>query len=194
MVSASAPAVPGQPHESFSKKVWRLTYPYWQSEEKWSARGLLVLIVALNLSMVYLNVLFNTWNNDFYNSLQKYNQPEFWRQLTRFCYLAAFFITVAVYRIYVTQQLEMRWRRWLTKRYLDDWLNNRVYYRMELTNTGTDNPDQRIAEDLKLYTDGTLTLSVGLLNAVVSLIAFIGILWSVSGPLSFTIGGTSCPG
>ena len=193
MVSASAPAIPnpGEPHESFTKKVWRLTYPYWQSEEKWSARGLLFLIVALNLGMVYLNVLFNTWNNDFYNSLQKYNQPEFWRQLTRFCYLAAFFITVAVYRIYVTQQLEMRWRRWLTKRYLDDWLNNRVYYRMELTNTGTDNPDQRIAEDLKLYTDGTLTLSVGLLNAVVSLIAFMGILWSVSGPLSFTIGGTS---
>jgi vitamin B12/bleomycin/antimicrobial peptide transport system ATP-binding/permease protein len=176
-------------YRSFLRKLWHLVYPYWKSGERWSARILLAVIVGLNLGAVYLSVLFNQWNQVFYDALQKKDQALFWQQLRYFCVLAFFFIVVAVYRTYLTQMLEMRWRRWLTKEFLEDWLGNRVYYRMELAR-GTDNPDQRIAEDLRLFTDGTLGLSLGLLNAVVSLASFIGILWGISGPLTFTFGGS----
>jgi vitamin B12/bleomycin/antimicrobial peptide transport system ATP-binding/permease protein len=175
-------------YRSFLRKLWHLTYPYWKSEERYSAWALLIAIVGLNLGTVYLNVLFNSWNQAFYDALQKKAQADFWHQLKYFCLLAFFLIVVAVYRIYLTQMLEMRWRRWLTQGFLRDWLSDRVYYRMELTRA-TDNPDQRISEDLKLFTDGTLSLSLGLLNSVVSLASFVGILWGISGPLTFSLGG-----
>lgn len=177
-------------YRSFFRRLWRLTYPYWASDEKWSARLLLASIVVLNLAAVYLAVLFNDWYQLFYNALEQKNQPEFWRQFGRFGWLAVINIIVVVYRIYLTQMLEMRWRRWLNQEYLGDWLSDRVYYRMQLESKGTDNPDQRIAEDLKLYTENTLTLSVGLMNSVVTLVSFVTILWTISGPLVFSMFGT----
>ena len=177
------------------KKIWRLLYPFWQSEEKWPARLLLFLVVALALGLVYLNVLFNEWNRDFYNALETRNLAEFWNQLWRFSWLAFIYIAVAIYKIYITQALEIRWRRWMTNQYLTLWLENQSYYRIE-QNQSADNPDQRIAEDLKYLTSGSLSLSLGLLSSVVTLISFIGILWSVSGPLTFTLTGQqwSIPG
>src|SRR4051812_47050871 len=88
------------------RQVWRLIQPYWVSEEKWKARGLLLAIVALALGMVYLEVLFNAWNRDFYNALETKNYPVFTEQLWRFSYLAFSLIAVAVYRIYLTQSLQ----------------------------------------------------------------------------------------
>jgi putative ATP-binding cassette transporter len=169
------------------RAVWRLIKPYWVSEEKWKALGLLAAVIALALGMVYLNVLFNAWNREFYNALENKDFAEFKAQLWRFSYLAFIFIAVAIYRIYLTQALEIRWRAWMTHRYMDAWLANQAYYRIEQTRSA-DNPDQRIAEDLNLLTRGTLTLSLGLLSSVVTLVSFIGILWSVSGPLSFMLG------
>ena len=189
MVSASAPAIPGQPHESFSRKVWRLTYPYWQSEEKWRAWGLLFLILVLNLGGVYLLYLLNKWNQAFYDSLEQKNATEFWKQIWVFCTLAAFWVLVSVYKVYVAQILQMRWRNWLNRNFLNRWLSNKTYYRMELARNETDNPDQRIAEDLNKFTADTLGLSIGLLNATVTLVTFIGILWGLSGPLKFSLGG-----
>lgn len=168
------------------RAVWRLIQPYWVSEEKWRARGLLLTIVALALGMVYLEVLFNTWNREFYNALETKNYKIFTEQLWRFTYLAFIFIAVAIYRIYLTQALQMRWRMWMTKQYMARWLNHQAYYRIEQTHTA-DNPDQRIAEDLNLLTAGTLSLSLGFLSSVVTLISFIGILWAVSGPISFML-------
>ncbi|MES2025839.1 MAG: ABC transporter ATP-binding protein/permease [Pseudomonadota bacterium] len=168
------------------RAVWRLIQPYWVSEEKWRARGLLFTIVALALGMVYLEVLFNTWNREFYNALETKNYKIFTEQLWRFTYLAFIFIAVAIYRIYLTQALQMRWRMWMTKQYMARWLNHQAYYRIEQTHTA-DNPDQRIAEDLNLLTAGTLSLSLGFLSSVVTLISFIGILWAVSGPISFML-------
>jgi putative ATP-binding cassette transporter len=168
------------------KKIWRLLSPFWQSEEKWPARLLLLSVVALALGLVYLNVLFNDWNRDFYNALETKNLPEFWDQLWRFSWLAFVYIAVAIYRIYLTQALEMRWRRWMTDQYMSLWLKNHSYYRIE-QNQSADNPDQRIAEDLKYLTSGSLSLSLGLLSSVVTLASFIGILWSVSGPLTFML-------
>jgi putative ATP-binding cassette transporter len=168
------------------RAVWRLIRPYWVSEEKWKARGLLLTIVALALGAVYLDVLFNSWNREFYNALETKNYKAFTEQLWRFSYLAFIFIAVAIYRIYLTQSLQMRWRAWMTNQYMERWLGSQAYYRIEQTHTA-DNPDQRIAEDLNYLTSGTLSLSLGLLSSVVTLLSFIGILWSVSGPISFML-------
>ncbi|WP_136418773.1 MULTISPECIES: ABC transporter ATP-binding protein/permease [Oxalobacteraceae] len=170
--------------------VWNLVKPYWISEERWKARGLLAAVIALALGMVYLDVQFNAWNRDFYNALENKAFPAFKEQLWRFSYLAFIYITVAIYQVYLTQSLEMRWRAWMTRQYLDEWLSNQAYYRIEQTRSA-DNPDQRIAEDLSFLTSGSLSLSIGLLSSVVKLFSFIGILWSVSGPLSFMLGAQS---
>jgi vitamin B12/bleomycin/antimicrobial peptide transport system ATP-binding/permease protein len=165
---------------------WSLIAPYWKSNDKWIARLLLASVVSLALGMVYLNVLFNDWNRDFYNALENKDFAVFKEQLWQFSILAFIFIVVAIYKIYLTQALEIRWRSWMTKQYMSEWLENQSYYRIEQTGAA-DNPDQRIAEDLKYLTSGSLSLSLGLLSSVVTLLSFVGILWSVSGPISFVI-------
>ncbi len=165
---------------------WSLIAPYWKSNDKWMARGLLASVVILALGLVYLNVLFNDWNRDFYNALENKNFLLFKEQLWQFSLLAFIFILVAIYKIYLTQALEICWRSWMTNQYMKDWLDNQSYYRIEQSGCA-DNPDQRIAEDLKFLTSGSLSLSLGLLSSVVTLISFIGILWSVSGPISFML-------
>ena len=124
--------------------------PYWSSEDRWAARGLLLGVVLLTLGMVYLTVLLNQWNNAFYSALQDKNMPAFRGQLFRVTYLITIFIFLAVYQVYLNQMLEIRWRRWLTDRYLRAWLTDGAYYRMQLQANETDNPDQRIAEDVHL--------------------------------------------
>jgi putative ATP-binding cassette transporter len=181
--------------KTFAGRVWALTLPYFQSEQRWQARGLLAAIVALNLSAVYMLVLLNDWNRVFYDALQDKNEAVFWAELLRFTYLAFAFILIAVYRFYLTQMLEMRWRNWMTRHYLMRWLGEHRFYRMELARYAADggqapdNPDQRIQEDLNLFTAYTVSLSMGLLNAVVTLASFVGILWSLSGDFSFTLAG-----
>ncbi len=177
----------------FLQRVWALTLPYFRSEQRWQARGLLAAIVALNLAAVYMLVLINDWNRLFYDALQDKNEAVFWRELLRFSYLAFGFILIAVYRFYLTQLLQIRWRAWMTQHYLQRWLDGHRFYRMELAryageSAAPDNPDQRIQEDLNLFTNYTVSLSMGLLNAVVTLVSFVGILWSLSGPFSFTVG------
>src|ERR1700738_150891 len=149
--------------------AWRLSQPYWFSEEKWSARGLLFAVVALNLGNVYVSVRINEWNNAFYNALQKLDSSEFFHQLGVFCVLAALYIVMAVYALYFSQMLQIRWRRWLTQRYLGAWLADRSYYQLELQ-SAHDKPGQRISADLNQFTSSVLTLSLGLLTSVVSLV------------------------
>jgi len=176
---------------NFIRDLWALLRPYWTSEERRSAWLLLIANIVLTLAMVYMTVLFNQWYNLFYNTLQDKAQDEFFRQIGRFCVLATIFIVIAVYRIYLNQMLQIRWRRWLTERYLRDWLVDRNYYRMQLKGNDTDNPDQRIAEDFRLFVDDSLSLGLGFLNAAVTLGSFIGILWSLSGPLEIPLGGAT---
>jgi putative ATP-binding cassette transporter len=191
----------------FLKDAWRLSRPYYVSEEKWSAWGLLLSIIALNLSLVGMSVLLSFWNREFYNSLQDKNWRAFinllfWYQHTDsglmpgFVWIAAIYIVVAVYRTYLNQWLQIRWRRWLTRHFLDEWLADRAYYRISLTTdraaVGTDNPDQRIAEDLRDFVDSTLSLGIGLLSNIVSLFSFVGILWGLSG--DYPIFGITIPG
>ncbi|HZB93282.1 MAG TPA: ABC transporter ATP-binding protein/permease [Stellaceae bacterium] len=167
---------------------WTIAKPYWTSDERWAAWGLLALVVGLNLAQVGLSVVFNYWRNNFYNAIQNYNAHEFWRQLAIFSGLAVLWVLDGVYQAYLQQMLQIRWRRWLTHRYLGRWLDHRAYYKMQLTGSPTDNPDQRIADDLNLFTNSTLNLSLGLLSSVVSLFSFLFILWSLSGPLTIPLG------
>jgi len=175
--------------KTFLADLWGLTRPYWYSEERWSARGLLAVIVALNLGLVYVSVQLNLWNNDFYNALQNMDKDAFFHQVAKFTLIAIANIVIAVYQLYLNQMLQIRWRRWLTDRYLADWIGERTYYRLQLTDRGTDNPDQRIADDLAAFCDKTLNLTLGLMSAVVTLISFVSILWTLSGTLSFALHG-----
>jgi putative ATP-binding cassette transporter len=186
-----------QSFRQFAAKVGALTLPYFQSEEKWKARALLAAIVALNLGAVYMLVLINEWNRVFYDALQNKDAAVFWRELGRFTYLAFGFIIIAVYRFYLTQLLELKWRAWMTAHYLDRWLANKAFYHLELARFSKaedsipDNPDQRISEDINQFTTYTVSLSMGLLNAVVTLASFVGILWTLSGSFAFSYNGSA---
>jgi putative ATP-binding cassette transporter len=179
------------------KEAWSIARPYWFSEERWVARGLLAAILAMSLLQVWINVRLNSWRNDFYNALQNYDRPEFFYQLGLFTVLAGAYILLFVYGTYLQQMLQIRWRRWMTNVYLREWLGDKTYYRLQLTGDATDNPDQRIAEDLNLFPAQTLNLSIGLLTNVVQAVSFSFILWDLSSPLAVPLGslGTvSIPG
>jgi vitamin B12/bleomycin/antimicrobial peptide transport system ATP-binding/permease protein len=161
--------------------VWRIASPYFYSEDRWAGRILLGAVVAIELSIVGLNVLLNSWNNAFYNALQDKDWDAFVYQLGYFCVLATAFILLAVYQLYLNQWLQIRWRRWLTETYLDRWLAGANHYRMQLLGDAADNPDQRIAEDVRQFIDaGILPIGLNLLNAVVTLASFAVILWNLS--------------
>jgi vitamin B12/bleomycin/antimicrobial peptide transport system ATP-binding/permease protein len=191
----------------FLRDAWRLAKPYYTSDEKWSAWGLLITILALRLLLVGMTVILSFWNREFFNSLQDKNFAAFFELLfvyrstpsgfmPGFCEIAAIYILVAVYFTYLSQWLQIRWRRWLTVRLLDEWLADRAYYRISLTTDraaiGSDNPDQRIAEDIRDYVDNTLTLGISLLANIVTLVSFLGILWSLSGTIELF--GVPVPG
>ena len=160
--------------------VWRIASPYFRSEDRWPGRILLAAVIGLELSVVALTVLLNTWNNVFYNALQDRNWAVFVHQLGYFCVLATFWVMVNVYQLYLNQWLQIRWRRWLTRVYLGHWLTDANHYRMQLLGDAADNPDQRIAEDVSQFI--TLTLGIGLqmLNASVTVVSFTAILWALS--------------
>ncbi len=174
---------------TFFHYFWRLAGPYWWSEERWVARGLLAVVVGINLAQVYVNVLFNQWNNRFYNALQELDSEAAFHEVLVFSGLAALFIALAVYRLYLNQMLQIRWRRWLTSRYLDSWMKDGAYYRMQTVWKATDNPDQRISEDIGQFVTTTLSLSLGLLSSIVTLGSFIFILWELSGSLDIPLPG-----
>jgi vitamin B12/bleomycin/antimicrobial peptide transport system ATP-binding/permease protein len=169
-------------------KAWALSKPYWSSEERWIARGLLGAVIGLALFMVFLDVQINSWYNNFYNALQKKEVDDFWVLIIWFSFLAAVYIVVAGYNRYLNLALQLRWRRWLTDKYLDGWLKDRIHYRLELKSYGTDNVDQRIQEDLKDFASLTLSLGLDLLSSVVTLVTFSHILWKLSGPITLPIG------
>lgn len=174
---------------AFLRSVWRLALPYFRSEDKTMGRILLAAIIVLNLADVFMSVQFNEWNNNFYNSLQDMNRQAFFESIVKFSWLAAIAIAISVYKLYLNQMLQIRWRRWMTGRYLDNWLGRQTYYRMQITGLQTDNPDQRIADDIGQFISLTLDLTLGFMSSVVTLFSFLFILWTLSGPLSFALAG-----
>jgi vitamin B12/bleomycin/antimicrobial peptide transport system ATP-binding/permease protein len=160
--------------------VWRIASPYFRSEDKWAGRSLLAAVIAIQLALVAIDVILNKWQNRFFNALQDYNWDVFVREVGVFCVIAASYIALAVYQLYLQQWLQIRWRRWLTQHYLGEWLYRANHYRMQLQGDDADNPDQRIAEDVKLFVDRTLDIGLNLLSSVVTLLSFVVILWGLS--------------
>lgn len=173
----------------FFRDVWYLTKSYWQSEEKKKAFFLLSCIIALTLGVVYMLVLLNQWNNSFYSALQNYDAKKIFDELIHFSWLAAIYILLAVYSYYLQQTLILNWRRWLTTRFIDIWLQNKTYYNLQMFGKDTDNPDQRISEDVRQFVEMTLSFGIGILKAFCTFASFVVILYNLSGSLSFTFMG-----
>jgi vitamin B12/bleomycin/antimicrobial peptide transport system ATP-binding/permease protein len=177
------------------RDAWTVATPYWRSEERWRARALIGAVIILNLALVGITVMLTFWQRAFFNALEAKDWSGFialllwWRGgptdgfMPGFALLLATYVLFTAYALYLRQALQIRWRRWLTGMYTESWLANRAYYRIALTDAGTDNPDQRIAEDVRLFVDNTLVLGVGLVRSIVSLLAFVVVLWSLSEPL-----------
>src|SRR3970040_1194285 len=144
----------------FLTAFWALARPYWVSEQRSKGLALLGAVVGLALALVWINVLINQWNNDFYNAIQEKQRDDFYRLIGKFTLLAFAYIGIAVYRFYLQQMLQIEWRTWLNERFLADWLKDRAYYRLQLLDRGTDNPDQRIGEALNLFISNTLSLGL----------------------------------
>ena len=171
--------------------IWRLATPYFRSEDKWAGGVLLAAVVAIELGTVAIDVLINQWRNRFYTALQEYKWDVFVHEIIYFSVVAAVFIVIAILQLYLNQWLQIRWRKWLTEHYLGEWLNNATHYRMQLAGDPADNPDQRIAEDVRIFIEQFLTLSLGLLNSVVTLVSFVVILWGLSEAAPLHLFGTS---
>ncbi len=194
----------------FLRDAWYLSRPYFRSEEKRSAWALLITIVAMNLAMVGMSVVLSYWNNAFYNTFQTkdwnafvsllftYQRTESGLLMPGFVYIVTLYIVIAVYARYLQQWLDIRWRRWLTSRFIHEWLSDQAYYRIGLRSAGsgaddgTDNPDQRVSEDVRDFVSSTLSLGIDLLSNVVTIFSFMGVLWGLSGPI--TLLGITIPG
>jgi vitamin B12/bleomycin/antimicrobial peptide transport system ATP-binding/permease protein len=175
----------------FARHLLRLTRVYWTSPD--AARGglLLALAVALELGAVYGTVLLSDAQRHIFDAFQRKQMTALWHAFAMFLGLALAFVFVSAYRIYVRARLEIRWRQWLTDHYLQQWMSAQAYWEIELHRKATDNPDQRIAEDVRNYVASALGLSLSLLSAVATLVSFAGILWSLSGDWSFALGGST---
>ena len=173
---------------SLLRGFWQLFKGYWSSPEKWKARGLLASVIALNLIMVYLLVRINDWYRIFYDALQAYDWDSFWPLIGEFTTLAFIYIVIAVYAVYLRQMLTINWRTWMTEQYLARWMHGQVYYRLQVLRSDTDNPDQRISEDINQFVSLTLTLLVGILKQLTTLGAFAVVLWNLSGIVTVPIG------
>ena len=173
------------------RSFWQLFKGYWSSPEKWKARGLLTSVIVLNLIMVYLLVRINDWYRIFYDALQAYDWSSFWPLIGEFTALALIYIVIAVYAVYLRQMLTINWRTWMTEQYLARWMHGQVYYRLQVLRSDTDNPDQRISEDINQFVSLTLTLLVGVLKQLTTLGAFAVVLWNLSGALTIPVGSAA---
>ncbi|MGJ4882391.1 ABC transporter ATP-binding protein/permease [Bradyrhizobium sp. HKCCYLRH1065] len=173
--------------------VWRIAIPYFRSEDKVAGRVLLAAVIAIELARVAIDVMVNQWQNRFYNALQEYNWESFIWEIGVFVVLATSFIVLSIYQLYLNQWLQIRWRQWMTETYLRRWLSGANHYRMQLKGDAADNPDQRIAEDVKQFIEQTLAITVGLLSSVVTLASFVVILWGLSEAAPLTLFGIEYP-
>ncbi|MBO4779070.1 MAG: ABC transporter ATP-binding protein/permease, partial [Selenomonadaceae bacterium] len=166
---------------------WSLFKGYWSSEEKWKARGLLAVVIAMNFAMVYLLVQLNNWYRIFWDAMQNYEEANFWPLIGQFMAIAFIYIFIFVYAVYLRQMLQIKWRTWMTKNYLDAWMGGQTYYRLQ---DAADNPDQRISEDIGQFVNLSLGLLIGFLKQLTTLAAFGVVLWELSGAFTLEIGGT----
>jgi putative ATP-binding cassette transporter len=173
----------------WAKDAWFLARPYWKGPDRYRATALITIVIILNLLTVGLSVAINKWYNKFYDAIQNYDKASFYKLILVFCALAFTSIAFSVLAYYFRKILEIRWRRWLTSHYLDKWFSSKAYYKTKFLSIVSDNPDQRISEDINSFIVLLLTLSLGLMNSIVTLCSFVAILWTIVGPLKFTFDG-----
>ncbi|WP_460418606.1 ABC transporter ATP-binding protein/permease [Pseudomonas sp. microsymbiont 2] len=164
-------------------QFWQLAGPYFNWRRSWRPVLVFALLLVLTLFAVRLNVLFSFWYNGFYSALQGLDQTAFWYLLGVFAVLASIHVLRSLFAFYVTQAFNIHWRVWLTERLTADWMRGDAYYRGQFLAEPVDNPDQRIELDVNAFVTGSVSLALGAVSAVVSLVAFTGILWGLSAPL-----------
>lgn len=184
--------------------AWRLAIPYFKerqqgelaflglrlrAQERWIGLGFVAIILAINVAQVYINVALNSWNNRFYTALQDRNGAAFWAELGYWAWIVAIYLVIYVYEVYLTSWLRIRWRGWMTGKFLDRWLAGATHYRLATSYGRTDNPDQRISEDINNFVTSTFSLVITLFNTTLSLIAFMQVLWGISAHFPYEIGG-----
>ncbi len=169
---------------NWGRQFSALAAGYFSPRRDWRPLATLALILFLTLCAVRLDVLFSDWNNTMYTSLQELDQAGFWMAMLLFAVLATVHILRSLLDYYVQQAFTIRWREWLNEKLLSQWLDKQSYYRSQYLDTVIDNPDQRIQQDITVFVQMTLSLSMGVVNALVSTVAFTIILWNLSGPLS----------
>jgi putative ATP-binding cassette transporter len=176
--------------------LWRLAHPYFFSEDRRAGRILLASVILIELSLVAINVMLNRWQNAFYQALQDRAWDAFVNQVFVFLLLGGTYVVLAVYQLYLQQWLQIRWRTWMTRRYLDHWLTGSNHYRMQLLGEAADNPDQRIAEDIKLFAQKAILIGTRILGAFVQFVSFVVILWVLSADAPLVLFGyeISIPG
>jgi putative ATP-binding cassette transporter len=170
------------------RKFWRVTKAYWFGDQRWSALSILAVIFAVVVAKVYSMVMLNEAGGRFFTAMQTRSESGFYYAMLLIGSFLLFQLVCIVVQTALTEWLEIRWRRWLTSHLIDRWLSLRSYYRLRFSG-GADNPDQRIAEDIRFLTSGTLTLSIGLISTILTVMAFAGVLWTVSGSLPLAIAG-----
>ncbi|MGE8385878.1 MAG: ABC transporter ATP-binding protein/permease, partial [Pseudomonas putida] len=175
----------------WGNQFWQLAGPYFNFRRSWRPLLVFALLLVLTLFSVRLNVLFSFWYNGFYSALQGLDQAAFWYMLGVFAVLATIHVLRSLFTFYVTQAFSIQWRVWLTKRLTNDWMHGDAYYRGQFLAEPVDNPDQRIELDANAFVTNSVTLALGAVSALVSLVAFTGILWSLSAPLA--VAGVEVP-
>ena len=168
-----------------------LAAPYFTSEERWAAWLMTGGVILLTLLQIGFAIRLNVWNRDFFNALEARDWRAFLYQMGLFALLCAATMGVAVYQTYVKQLLQLRWRKWLNAKLVEQWLAHGLHYQLTFIETGVDNPDQRIAENVKHATEKAVEFSLGIFEKAVTLISFISILWTVSGSLAVPLGDWS---
>jgi putative ATP-binding cassette transporter len=168
----------------WGRQFWRLAWPYFTPKRSWKPLLTLALVLLLALFAVRMNVLFSFWSKDFYDAVQALDASKFWLFMGLFGVLASIHVVRELFTYYVQQSFEIHWRTWLNEKLSNDWLERGAYYRGQFVPEPTDNPDQRIQVDIASFVTFSLSLSIGAIRALVSLVEFTIILWALSGALA----------
>lgn len=177
LVSFTAAATLAVRFTRWGSQFWQLAGPYFSFRRSWRPLLVFALLLVLTLFSVRLNVLFSFWYNGFYSALQGLDQAAFWYLLGVFAVLATIHVLRSLFTFYVSQAFSIKWRVWLTERLTHDWMQGDAYYRGQFLAEPVDNPDQRIELDVNAFVTNSVSLALGAVSALVSLVAFTGILW-----------------
>ncbi|TAG68449.1 MAG: ABC transporter ATP-binding protein/permease [Oscillatoriales cyanobacterium] len=165
------------------KQFWSIAKSYWSSDEKWRARGLLLLVILLSLGYTGLSVLLNNKRGELISALSAQDEARFWQTILIFAGTLVIYAPLYAGYDYLRDRLGLEWRRWLTNYFVDRYFQNRAFYHLNHADADIDNPDQRIAEDVKSFTQESLKILLAVVDSLLAVAAFSGVLWGISKPL-----------